>query len=404
MKKMYLSTFMVGLIVIILFVFYVIINNNVIFYLKGNTTYTVNVNSKYDDLGFVARVFDKDLQSLVSINNDVDTTKIGEYLISYNLCFLGKDYYLDRKIEVVDNQKPDIILNGDKEVNIYIGDEYEELGASALDNYDGDITNNIVISGDFDNDKVGEYILTYTVSDSSKNVSSAFRKIIVKAREAEAKEENNFSIDNNYDKISSYILSNGYNVSIGYYNLITGKTYFYDENKMYYGASLIKTLDAIYLYDNNLVTSELKGYIEAAIEKSDNDAHYYLINYIGKNNLKDYGISLGAKYTLYGNDNYGSTNVIDQMIYMKKLFSLSKNNDELRNLFINNYGNYMHIDDVVNMHKFGYYGKYYHDVGIFFDDEPYILIILTEHGNNNARMVINNISNLMYKYHNNNLE
>lgn len=120
MKRMYLNTFMVGLIVTILFVFYVIINNNVIFYLKGNTTYTVNVNSKYNDLGFVARVFGKDLQSLVSINNDVDTTKIGEYLISYNLSFLGKNYYLDRKIEVVDNQRPDIILNGDKEVNIYI--------------------------------------------------------------------------------------------------------------------------------------------------------------------------------------------------------------------------------------------------------------------------------------------
>lgn len=338
MKKVYLNTFIFGLFVIVIFIVYVIINNNVVFYLNGNSTYIVKVNSKYNDLGFVAKVFNKDLQSLVNITGNVDTTKTGEYLISYNLNFLGKNYYLDRKINVVDNQEPDIILNGDKEINIYIGDEYEELGASAFDNY---------------------------------------------------------------DKISDYILLNGYNVSIGYYNLITGKTYLYDENKIYYGASLIKTLDAIYLYDNNLVTSDLKDYIEAAIERSDNDAHYYLINYIGKNNLKDYGISLGAKYTLYGNDNYGSTNVIDQMIYMKKLFALSKNNDELRNLFINNYGNYMQIDGVINMHKYGYYGKYYHDVGIFFDDEPYVLVILTEHGNNNEKDVINDISNLMYKYHRN---
>lgn len=401
MKKVYLNTFIFGLFVIVIFIVYVIINNNVVFYLNGNSTYIVKVNSKYNDLGFVAKAFNKDLQSLVNITGNVDTTKIGEYLISYNLNFLGKNYYLDRKINVVDNQKPDIILNGDKEINIYIGDEYEELGASAFDNYDGDITNNIVISGTFDNNKIGEYILTYTVSDSSKNVSSVDRKIIVKAREEKIKEGNDYSKNSNYDKISDYILLNGYNVSIGYYNLITGKTYLYDENKIYYGASLIKTLDAIYLYDNNLVTSDLKDYIEAAIERSDNDAHYYLINYIGKNNLKDYGISLGAKYTLYGNDNYGSTNVIDQMIYMKKLFALSKNNDELRNLFINNYGNYMQIDGVINMHKYGYYGKYYHDVGIFFDDEPYVLVILTEHGNNNEKDVINDISNLMYKYHRN---
>ncbi len=401
MKKVYLNTFIFGLFVIVIFIVYVIINNNVVFYLNGNSTYIVKVNSKYNDLGFVAKVFNKDLQSLVNITGNVDTTKTGEYLISYNLNFLGKNYYLDRKINVVDNQEPDIILNGDKEINIYIGDEYEELGASAFDNYDGDITNNIVISGTFDNNKIGEYILTYTVSDSSKNVSSVDRKIIVKAREEKIKEENDYSKNSNYDKISDYILLNGYNVSIGYYNLITGKTYLYDENKIYYGASLIKTLDAIYLYDNNLVTSDLKDYIEAAIERSDNDAHYYLINYIGKNNLKDYGISLGAKYTLYGNDNYGSTNVIDQMIYMKKLFALSKNNDELRNLFINNYGNYMQIDGVINMHKYGYYGKYYHDVGIFFDDEPYVLVILTEHGNNDEKDVINDISNLMYKYHRN---
>ena len=401
MKKVYLNTFIFGLFVIVIFIVYVIINNNVVFYLNGNSTYIVKVNSKYNDLGFVAKVFNKDLQSLVNITGKVDTTKTGEYLISYNLNFLGKNYYLDRKINVVDNQKPDIILNGDKEINIYIGDEYEELGASAFDNYDGDITNNIVISGTFDNNKIGEYILTYTVSDSSKNASSVDRKIIVKAREEKIKEGNDYSKNSNYDKISDYILLNGYNVSIGYYNLITGKTYLYDENKIYYGASLIKTLDAIYLYDNNLVTSDLKDYIEAAIERSDNDAHYYLINYIGKNNLKDYGISLGAKYTLYGNDNYGSTNVIDQMIYMKKLFALSKNNDELRNLFINNYGNYMQIDGVINMHKYGYYGKYYHDVGIFFDDEPYVLVILTEHGNNNEKDVINDISNLMYKYHRN---
>ena len=401
MKKLYLNTFIFGLFVIVIFIVYVIINNNVVFYLNGNSNYIVKVNSKYNDFSFVAKVFNKDLQSLVNITGNVDTTKTGEYLISYNLNFLGKNYYLDRKINVVDNQEPDIILNGDKEINIYIGDEYEELGASAFDNYDGDITNNIVISGTFDNNKIGEYILTYTVSDSSKNVSSVDRKIIVKAREEKIKEGNDYSKNSNYDKISDYILLNGYNVSIGYYNLITGKTYLYDENKIYYGASLIKTLDAIYLYDNNLVTSDLKDYIEAAIEKSDNDAHYYLINYIGKNNLKDYGISLGAKYTLYGNDNYGSTNVIDQMIYMKKLFALSKNNDELRNLFINNYGNYMQIDGVVNMHKYGYYGKYYHDVGIFFDDEPYVLVILTEHGNNNEKDAINDISNLMYKYHRN---
>ena len=37
----------------------------------------------------------------------------------------------------------------------------------------------------------------------------------------------------------------------------------------------------------------------------------------------------------------------------------------------------------------------------FYPDEPYVLVILTEHGNNNEKDVINDISNLMYKYHRN---
>ena len=51
------------------------------------------------------------------------------------------------------------------------------------------------------------------------------------------------------------------------------------------------------------------------------------------------------------------------------------------------------------MHKYGYYGQYYHDVGIVLDDEPYIVVILTNHGSDNKKEIINNLSNLMYKYY-----
>ena len=51
------------------------------------------------------------------------------------------------------------------------------------------------------------------------------------------------------------------------------------------------------------------------------------------------------------------------------------------------------------MHKYGYYGQYYHDVGIVLDNEPYIIVILTNHGNDNKQEIINNLANLMYKYH-----
>ncbi len=158
-------------------------------------------------------------------------------------------------------------------------------------------------------------------------------------------------------------------------------------------------MDAIYLYDKKLVTEEIEIYIKKAISVSDNKAHEYLMKYIGRENLKEYGIQLGAKNTLQRKGNFGDTSIEDQMIYMKKLYSMIEENEKLKSYFINDYGNYMKIDNVTNLHKYGYSNKYFHDVGIFLCDNPYILIILTEHGNGDYEDVIRNISSLIYKYH-----
>ena len=118
----------------------------------------------------------------------------------------------------------------------------------------------------------------------------------------------------------------------------------------------------------------------------------------------NYGISLGAPNTLSGHDEYGNTTVMDQIVYMKKLYELSKNNTELKNFFINNYENYLKFNDVNVMHKYGDWNGYFHEAGIFLDNEPYIVVILTRHGNGtfgsgNYSNVIKNISKQIYKYH-----
>ena len=92
------------------------------------------------------------------------------------------------------------------------------------------------------------------------------------------------------------------------------KSYYYNRDKKYYGASLIKVLDAIYLYDKNKVTNELKPYIKTALSYSNNDSHIYLVNYINRNKLRNYGLSIGAKYPLEpGYDYYANTIVDDQI-------------------------------------------------------------------------------------------
>lgn len=79
-----------------------------------------------------------------------------------------------------DTQKPDITLIGEKEVTINQNDNYEDAGAKATDNVDGDITSKIKISGTVDITKPGTYTLVYSVTDKAGNKAEVKRNIIVK--------------------------------------------------------------------------------------------------------------------------------------------------------------------------------------------------------------------------------
>lgn len=84
-----------------------------------------------------------------------------------------------------DTEKPSIELFGDATININVGDSYNELGAVAMDNVDGDITNKIKISGKVDTTKAGEYTIKYTVQDKAGNKSSVERKVVVNEKKEE---------------------------------------------------------------------------------------------------------------------------------------------------------------------------------------------------------------------------
>ena len=48
------------------------------------------------------------------------------------------------------------------------------------------------------------------------------------------------------------------------------------------------------------------------------------------------------------------------------------------------------------MHKYGSYGDYYHESGIVFTNNPYIVVILTKHGNNRYSSVVRTITKKIY--------
>jgi surface protein len=80
-----------------------------------------------------------------------------------------------------DSQAPIITLNGDIDINVTIDDDYQDLGAIAQDNIDGNIT--ITTVGQVDTSALGTYIITYTATDSAGNSIFISRTVNVLERD-----------------------------------------------------------------------------------------------------------------------------------------------------------------------------------------------------------------------------
>lgn len=68
-----------------------------------------------------------------------------------------------------DNIAPVIKLLGDSSTDITYGSKYIDTGATASDDTNGDITSNITMVNPVDTSVIGQYTVTYNVSDNAKN-------------------------------------------------------------------------------------------------------------------------------------------------------------------------------------------------------------------------------------------
>lgn len=93
----------------------------------------------------------------------------------------------------ISNQAPEIFIDGLK-TTITVGEKFNKLdGVSAIDFEDGNITDKIVVTGDVDTSKAGEYELTYEVTDKNGNKSSI--TVIITVEEKTSVEPEEPSID-----------------------------------------------------------------------------------------------------------------------------------------------------------------------------------------------------------------
>ena len=145
--------------------------------LVGDKEITIDYGEEYKDKGAKAYYKKNNISKDIEVDNNLDLAKLGSYKYTYSIKHKKQFKEIDRVVNIVDNDNPTIELIGDANINLYVGDKYEEKGAKATDNYDGDITDKIETTGAVDTSKDGEYTITYKIKDSSGNEASIERKI-----------------------------------------------------------------------------------------------------------------------------------------------------------------------------------------------------------------------------------
>ena len=120
---------------------------------------------------------------IVVTGDTVDMNTAGVYTLTYTVSdTAGNETVVDRVVTVlVDDAGP--VLTGVDSLVITLGIAFDVLtDVTAVDNRDGDITADIVLTGDtLDIDVAGEYSVIYTVTDETGNVTTATRVITVSA-------------------------------------------------------------------------------------------------------------------------------------------------------------------------------------------------------------------------------
>jgi len=152
--------------------------------LLGANPLTMAVNEGFPEPGYTAYdSIDGDITKRVDVNDDMlDKSKLGSYPVKNNVKDAAGNAAEEkiRTVNVVDTIGPVITIKGPKTVNLSVGFSYTEYGATAFDNYDGDLTWKIDTAGDTVNTSVPKtYYVHYTVSDASGNSSDSVRNVIV---------------------------------------------------------------------------------------------------------------------------------------------------------------------------------------------------------------------------------
>lgn len=147
---------------------------------EGEDAYTLEYGSAFAIPGATAWIHGEKLgqEGLqvtdITVEHQLNLDKVGTYTITYFVRYSIEDVELTAgksvTVRIVDTQAPVIQLVEDENDFTYPGRPYQELGFTAIDGHDGDITDRVIRTEE-------NGVVTYWVKDASGNEATATRTI-----------------------------------------------------------------------------------------------------------------------------------------------------------------------------------------------------------------------------------
>ena len=240
--------------------------------------------------------------------------------------------------------------------------------------------------------------------------------------------------------LNNYLKSYSNKVQLAYTDINTGFKINYNSNTKLFAASTTKAPLALYIYmladqgkidlnkkykytkkyyadgtgtiKNNKVNTDysVRDLTKYSIIYSDNIAFLMLSDIVNKKDVSNYFKSKGTKYTFNSSNKsglyqtFGELSANDGNIYMTELYKYSLNNSKNSNELLNYFkkASLNNIKLATNKdvaHKYGWTNKYVHDMGLVFDENPYVITITSTLGDKNWGNVFKNIARQINDIH-----
>lgn len=172
----------------------------------------------------------------------------------------------------------------------------------------------------------------------------------------------------------------------------------YTSNFYHGGSGVIQTKP----YNTEYTIEELLQY---TIYESDNIAYKMLMNRFGRENIYNFWQTKNAKNIFKYNTIWGYTSTNDALIYMRELYQFSRENEEYGTKLLEHFkkAKWKLVTDkngeYNTANKGGWSNATIHDVAIVFDQNPYILAIMTNMGDSNYKQFFSDTSKKVGKLH-----